>query len=83
MTTSRFDDSAALENVIAAITAILPPQFSQDIKNNLIASVRTTLENMDIVTRSEIEVQEAMLQRASEKIAQLEARIEQLESTND
>ena len=35
---------------------------------------------MDIVTRDEIEVQETVLQRAQEKIKDLEARIAQLES---
>ena len=44
------------------------------------ASVRAALENMDFVTRSEIEVQEAVLRRARDRIKELEARVEKLES---
>ena len=58
----------------------MPANLSEDIKSSFLNAFRTTLENMDIVTRDEIEVQETVLQRAQEKIKDLEVRIEQLES---
>lgn len=58
----------------------MPANLSEDIKSSFLNAFRTTLENMDIVTRDEIEVQETVLQRAQEKIKELEARIAELES---
>lgn len=68
------------ESVLAAVASILPAELSADIKKNVIGSVRSALENMDFVTRSEIEVQETVLRRARERIKELESRIEILEA---
>ena len=58
----------------------MPANLSEDIKSSFLNAFRTALENMDIVTRDEIEVQETVLQRAQEKIKELEVRIADLES---
>ncbi len=71
--------SNPVEGILAAVGSFLPAELSADIRKNVMGSVRTSLENMDFVTRSELEVQEVALRRAREKLKQLEARIEQLE----
>lgn len=75
------EKSNAVENILLAVGSLLPANLSEDLKSNVLSAFRTALENMDIVTRDEIEVQETVLQRAQEKIRELEARIEDLESS--
>ncbi|MDE0309955.1 MAG: accessory factor UbiK family protein [Acidiferrobacterales bacterium] len=69
-----------IESILAAVSSFLPAELSADIKKNVIGSVRSALENMDFVTRTEIEVQETVLRRARERISELESRIELLEA---
>ena len=80
MPSSSSQRSNAVENILSAVGSLLPANLSEDIKSSFLNAFRTTLENMDIVTRDEIEVQETVLQRAQEKIKELEARIAELES---
>ncbi len=68
------------EDLLAAVSSMLPAGLSEEIRRNLDASIRAMLENLEIVTRSELEVQETALRRAREKLAQLEGRIGQLEA---
>lgn len=63
--------------------SMLPPNLKEDVRTKVLAGFRITLENMDIVTREEIEVQETVLQRAVEKISELEARVLELESKSE
>lgn len=80
MAESTSEKTRLIENVLAAIGAILPANVSEEVKTSFSNAVTTTLDNMDIVTRQEIEVQEMVLMRAREKIKELEARIEELEA---
>ena len=80
MTNSSAEKSRLIENVLAAAGAILPANLSEEVKANFSTAVTTALDNMDIVTRQEVEVQETVLRRAREKINELEARIEELEA---
>ena len=63
--------------------SMLPPNLKEDVRAKVLAGFRTTLEKMDIVTREEIEVQETVLQRAVEKISELEDRVLELESKSE
>jgi len=63
--------------------AVLPAGLSDEAKASFSNAVTAALDNMDIVTRQEIEVQETVLSRAREKISQMEARITELESDRD
>ena len=82
----RFSDSDSpnsVENIVAAVGTLLPAELSENFRKNFLNSVKAALENMDFVTRSEIEVQETVLRRAQVKIKELEARIAQLESESE
>ena len=63
--------------------SMLPANLKEDVRTNVLAGFRVTLENMDVVTREEIEVQETVLQRAVDKINELEARVLELESKSE
>jgi BMFP domain-containing protein YqiC len=52
---------------------------AQDIGRNLRALVTSWLDRMDLVLREDFEVQKKLLERAQAKLAELEARIAELE----
>ncbi|MXW48189.1 MAG: accessory factor UbiK family protein [Gammaproteobacteria bacterium] len=80
---SQSEKSRLIESFMAMAGSMLPPNLKEDVRANVLAGFKTTLENMDIVTREEIEVQETVLQRAVEKISELEARVLELESNSE
>ncbi|MAF15439.1 MAG: hypothetical protein CMG93_05615 [Marinomonas sp.] len=54
---------------------------AEEIQTQLQQVAKDTLTKMDLVTREEFELQAAMLQKYREKLAQLEARLAELEDT--
>lgn len=65
---------------MSTVGLLLPSGLPEDIKKNFLNSIRLMFENMDFVTREEIEVQETVLRRARMKIRELESRVSALES---
>jgi len=51
----------------------------EDLENNFRSVLKASLSRLDLVTREEFEVQEAVLVRTREKLEALEARLEELE----
>lgn len=51
-----------------------------DLEKNFRSVLQSGLSKLDLVTREEFEVQEAVLQRTREKLEALVARLEELES---
>lgn len=51
-----------------------------DLEENFRAVLRSGLARLDLVTREEFEVQEAVLKRTREKLEALEARVRELEA---
>ncbi len=68
-----------LDQVSAAMSNVLPSQLSSDVKKNMRAALQSALERLDLVTREELEVQEAVLARTREKLQELEKKIAALE----
>lgn len=68
-----------LDQVSEAVAAVLPADVSQDVRQNIKARVRGVCESMSLVTREELEVQEAVMQRTREKVEKLEAQVRELE----
>ena len=52
---------------------------AQDIEKNLRAMMASWFDRMDLVMREDFEVQKKLLERAQAKLAELEARIADLE----
>ena len=80
---SQSEKSRFIESVMSMAGSMLPSNLKEDARAKVLAGFRTTLENMDIVTREEIEIQETVLQRAVEKVNELEARVLELESKSE
>ena len=53
---------------------------AQDVERNLKAMLAAGFARLDLVLREDFEVQQKLLERAQAKLAELEARIAQLES---
>lgn len=52
-----------------------------DLEQNFRAVLKSGLSKLDLVTREEFEVQEAVLARTREKLEALEAKVAELENT--
>jgi len=55
--------------------------IQKDLEENFRSVLRAGLDRLDLVTREEFEVQEAVLQRTREKLEALEKRLEAYEET--
>ena len=74
------DDS--IEGLAKKLADSLPASLRtvrEDLEQNFRAVLQTGLEKLDLVTRDEFEVQEAVLQRTREKLEALEAKLAELE----
>ncbi len=56
---------------------------AQDVEKNLKAMLAAGFARLDLVLREDFEVQQKLLERAQTKLAELEARIVELESKRD
>ncbi len=67
------------DKISAAVSNVLPSQLSSDVQKNMRAALQSALERLDLVTREELEVQEAVLARTREKLQELEKKVAALE----
>ncbi|MGB5246455.1 MAG: accessory factor UbiK family protein [Woeseia sp.] len=73
----------SIETLARRLAASLPQGLlavKSDVEENFRAVLKGSLARMDLVTREEFEVQEAVLQRTREKLEALEARLTAHES---
>ena len=72
-------DSRLLEDLRARIEAALRESPAQDIERNLRALLNAWFDRFDLVLREDFEIQRKLLERAQGKLAELEARVAELE----
>ena len=70
-----------LEKITSQISALLPEQASQDIKQNIQQVLARQLNKLDVVSRDEFDAQQAVLLRTREKLEALEKQVSALENT--
>jgi BMFP domain-containing protein YqiC len=68
-----------LDKIAAQISALLPEQASQDIKQNIQQVLARQLNKLDVVSRDEFDAQQAVLLRTREKLEALEKQVANLE----
>ncbi len=76
------DDS--FENLAKKLAESVPDvlrSVRDDLETNFRSVLKTGIGKLDLVTREEFEVQEAVLARTREKLDTLEAKLEELEKT--
>jgi len=76
---SRFPNSAFINDLVNKLGDVLKQSPAKDIEQNLKAGVTSMLGKLDMVSREEFDVQTEVLARTREKLAQLEARMAELE----
>lgn len=73
----------SIENLARKLAESVPEglrSVGADLESNFRAVLRASLAKLDLVTRDEFEVQEAVLARTREKLEALEKRLEELET---
>lgn len=72
----------SIENLARKLVDSVPEglrSVREDLENNFRSVLRASLGKLDLVTREEFEVQEAVLLRTREKLEALEQKLEQFE----
>ena len=72
----------SIEDIARKLTDALPEglrSVREDLENNFRSVLRSSLAKLDLVTREEFEVQEAVLEKTRAKLEALEARIREME----
>jgi len=70
------------EDISARISEVLAASPAKDVEKNLRATLTAFFSRLDLVTREEFDVQAALLERARERLARLEARLAELEKAH-
>lgn len=76
-------DPKIIDDLTRRLAGMVPEgarTLQQDLEKNFRASLNSTFSRLDLVTREELEVQQAVLAKTREKIERLEARIRELEA---
>lgn len=79
------DPKNTFDDLAKKITGLLPGsvlQLQQDLESNIKAVLQSSLSKMNLVTREEFDVQQALLQRTREKLDKLEKLLQELEKKN-
>lgn len=72
----------SIENLAAKLAESLPEglrSMREDLEQNFRSILRARLSRLDLVTREEFDVQEAVLKRTREKLEALEKRLDELD----
>lgn len=72
-------DQKFISEVNARIKEVLDAGPARDIEKNLRAMLAALFARLDLVTREEFDAQSKVLARTREKLAELEAKVAQLE----
>ena len=77
----RMFDRRSFDDIADRISEALRNSPAQDVEKNLRALLAGWFDRMDLVLREDFEVQKKLLERAQAKLAELEARVAELERT--
>ncbi len=75
----KFPNPSFVNDLVGKLSEVLKHSPVRDIEQNLKAGVTSMLGKLDMVSREEFDVQAEVLARTREKLAQLEARLAELE----
>ena len=75
-------DAKLLDELSARIKEMMADSPARDIEKNVRAMLTAAFARFDLVTRQEFDIQSAVLARTREKLAQLEAKLAELEKRN-
>ncbi len=73
----------SIENLVKKLADAVPQGLKsvrEDLEHNFRSVLQSGLSKLDLVTREEFEVQEAVLARTRQKLDMLEAKLEEMEN---
>lgn len=73
-------DTKFLDELNRRVSELIAASPARDIEKNLRALMSSSFSRLDLVTREEFDIQQEVLRRTREKLAQMEARIAELEA---
>jgi ubiquinone biosynthesis accessory factor UbiK len=76
-------DTATLEQLQKRISDLIAKTPARDVEANMKAMLLGFFSRLDLVTREEFDVQQAVLQRALEQLERLSKRVQELEAAAD
>jgi len=77
-------NNESIENIASKLAEAVPEglrSVRDDLESNFRSVLRASLAKLDLVTREEFEVQEAVLAKTRQKLEALEARLEEIEES--
>ncbi len=72
-------DNKVIEEINRRVDELIASTPVEDVQKNLRALLSSWFSRLDLVTREEFDVQQAVLQRTREKLSKMEARVAELE----
>jgi BMFP domain-containing protein YqiC len=78
-----FLNSSALDDLARRLTEAIPPSIrnlGQDLESNFKAVLQAQLARLDLVSRTEFDVQTALLKRTQSALTAMEQRLKDLEA---
>ncbi|MBI3545251.1 MAG: accessory factor UbiK family protein [Gammaproteobacteria bacterium] len=72
-------DSSLIEKIVAELRAKIPQDFGREAEKNTRAALQGIFDRLKLVSREEIEVQEALLARTRARLQELEKKVAELE----
>lgn len=79
----KFPTPAFINDLVGKLGEVMKQSPAKDIEQNLRAGVTSMLGKLDMVSREEFDVQTEVLARTRAKLAQLEARLTELEKQHN
>lgn len=72
-----------LEDLRTTIFQLLPAEVGDELKRNIDAAIQGQFEQMNLATREQLDIQQKILNRAVERVEQLEKIVAELEKKAD
>ena len=72
-------DTKVIDEITRRVDELIANTPAEDVRKNLRAAMSGWFSRLDLVTREEFDVQQAVLRRTREKLSQMEARVAELE----
>mgnify|MGYP005864913983 FL=1 len=69
-----------IDEIAKATARAMPAGKTQEIERNLRGALQAAFDRLDLVTREELEVQEAVLARTRARLEDMEKRVAELEA---
>lgn len=68
-----------IERIMQTAKAALPDALGQDVKDNVRAALQDVINELDVVTRDELDIQKEVLKKTRAKVDEMESIIADLE----